>query len=194
MVRNRGDLVSSQLLGVLIGGLIGLAGATLTPWLAGRRDRWRARAFVRAYLVSILEIAESRGHLARAKAMLERWKAGDTDASLITYGSQSDSVGDPIANGDLLKQTAFLNPVDAADLARFIGSLRAVRIDLDASSTEPVKTAPMQKRIAALEWTIAEWTKAEAIASRLIARLGKYQCATPVHWVKGDAQHFQISG
>jgi hypothetical protein len=165
--------VVNQLWGVVIGGLIGLAGATLTPWLAARRDRLRARALVRAYLVGILEITESRGHLARAQAMLERWKGGDTTANLITYGSQSDSVGDPVANGDLLKQAAFLDPADAADLARFILSLRAIRIDLDAASTEPFKNAPMPRRIAALEWTIAEWIKGEAVASRLISRLSK---------------------
>jgi hypothetical protein len=165
--------MSSQLIGVVIGGLIGLAGATLTPWLAARRDRLRARAYVGAYLVSILDIAESRGHLARAKAILERWEAGDTEAGFIIYGSQSDSVGDPVANGDLLKQAAYLDPTDAADLACFISSLRAVRIDLDASVTEAFKTAAMQKRIAALKWTVNEWIKAEQIARKLIASLGK---------------------
>jgi hypothetical protein len=56
-------------------GLLGLGGATLTPWLAARRDRMRSRALVRAYLVSILDIALSRGHADRANAVLAAWKA-----------------------------------------------------------------------------------------------------------------------
>ena len=171
-VRDRwGDVMSSQLIGVVIGGLIGLAGATLAPWLAGRRDRTRARAFVRAYLVSIVEIAQSRGHVARGNAVLEQWKAGKTDVDITTSGSQSEALGDPVASGELLKQTAFLDPDDAADLARFISSLRAVRIDLDALNNEQFKARPIEVKIAALQWTIDEWAKAEASAKKLIERL-----------------------
>jgi hypothetical protein len=115
----------SQLIGVVIGGLIGLAGATLGPWLAARRDKARAKAFVRAYLISIVEIAQSRGHVARANALLEQWRAGKTDVDITTFGSQSDAIGDPVASGELLKQAALLDPDDAADLARFVGSLCA---------------------------------------------------------------------
>jgi hypothetical protein len=45
--------MADQLWGVVIGGLLGLGGATLTPSLAARRDRARSRAFVRAYLTEI---------------------------------------------------------------------------------------------------------------------------------------------
>ena len=121
---SRGHVMSSQLIGVLIGGLIGLAGATLAPWLAARRDKARSKAFVRAYLVSILEIAQSRRHVARGNSVLEQWKAGKTDVDITTSGSQSEALGDPVASGELLKQAAFLDPDDAADLAQFIGSLQ----------------------------------------------------------------------
>jgi hypothetical protein len=67
--------MSSQLLGVLIGGLIGLAGATLTPWL-GPDETGLVRKPSSAYLVSISEIAQSRGHVAKANALLEQRKAG----------------------------------------------------------------------------------------------------------------------
>ena len=81
------------------------------------------RALVRAYLVSILDIALSRGHADRANAVLAAWKAGQADVGVTIFGSQTDAVGDPVASGELLKQAGFLAMDDAADLARFIGSL-----------------------------------------------------------------------
>jgi hypothetical protein len=161
----------NQLWGVIIGGLLGLGGATLTPWLAARRDRARSRAFVRAYLVSILDIAEARGHVERAKGVLEQWRSGKGDVQISYFGSQSEAVGDPVASGDLLKQAGFLSPEDAADLARFVQRLRAVRIDLDASSTPEFKQAALEIKIARLQWTIDQWLKAKEIAERLIVRL-----------------------
>jgi hypothetical protein len=78
----RGKTMVNQLWGVIVGGLLGLGGATLTPWLAARRDRTRSRAFVRAYLVSILDIAEARGHDDRAKKGLEAWRSGKGDVRI----------------------------------------------------------------------------------------------------------------
>jgi hypothetical protein len=161
----------NQLWGVVIGGLLGLGGATLTPWLAARRDRMRSRALVRAYLVSILDIALSRGHADRANAVLAAWKAGQADVGVTIFGSQTDAVGDPVASGELLKQAGFLAMDDAADLARFIGSLRAVRIDMDRLSTPEFKASPIAAKISALEWTVSEWDRAKGIAERLIKRL-----------------------
>jgi hypothetical protein len=162
--------VVNQLWGVVVGGLLGLGGATLTPWLAARRDRSRAKAYVRAYLVSILDIAEARGHVDRAKAVLEAWRSGN-DVQISQFGSQSEAIGDPVASGELLKQAGFLGPDDAADLARFIQRLRAVRIDLDAGSNSEFKQLPLENRIARLEWTFDQWLKAKEIAEKLIVRL-----------------------
>jgi hypothetical protein len=148
-----------------------LGGATLTPWLAARRDRRRSRAFVRAYLVSILEIAKSRGHVERANSVLAAWKVGQIDVDITTFGSESDAIGDPVANGEMLKQAGFLAMDDAADLARFIGSLRAVRIDMDKISTPEFKASAVAAKISALEWTVSEWDRAKGVAENLIKRL-----------------------
>jgi hypothetical protein len=161
----------SQLWGVVIGGLLGLGGATLTPWLAARRDRTRLRAYVRAYLVSILDIAHARGHVARANDVLGAWRAGNTAIEINTFGSQTDAIGDPVASGELLKEAGFLGMDDAADLARFIGSLRAVRIDMDKLGTPGFRAAPIADKITALQWTVNEWDRAKGIAEGLIKRL-----------------------
>jgi hypothetical protein len=163
--------MANQLWGVIVGGLIGLGGATLTPWLAARRDRARARAFVRAYLVSIIDIAEARGHVARANAVLTAWRAG-REMEINYFGSQSEAIGDPVASGELLKQAAFLGADDGADLACFIGTLRAVRIDIDKLGTPEFKRALLAERIAALQWTVDQWMRAKGIAENLILRLG----------------------
>jgi hypothetical protein len=167
----RGLNMVNQLWGVIIGGLLGLGGATLTPWLAARRDRARSRSFVRAYLVSILDIAQARGHVARANAILEAWKAGNADIEIKYFGSQSEAIGDPVASGDLLREAGFLAMDDAADLARFIGSLRAVRIDIDKIGTQEFKAAPIADKILSLQWTVNEWDRAKGIAEGLILRL-----------------------
>jgi hypothetical protein len=46
-----------------------------------------------------------------------------------------------------------------------------VRIDLDAANNEQFKARPTEVKIASLQWTINEWTKAEAYAKKLINRL-----------------------
>lgn len=161
----------NQLWGVLIGGLIGLAGATLAPYLAARRDESRSRALVRAYLISLLEIAEARGHTELAERVLAEWRRGN-DLSLEYFGSDEDAAkADPVANGDLLRQASFLKKEDAADLARFVAILRAVRIDLIAMSLPQFKALPLQGRIQRLEWTLKHWLRGADIAQRLADRL-----------------------
>jgi hypothetical protein len=46
--------------------------------------------------VSIIDIAEARGQVERAKKVLEQWRSGKGDVQISYFGSQSEAIGDPV--------------------------------------------------------------------------------------------------
>jgi hypothetical protein len=165
--------MSDALLGVVIGGAIGLLGSFLGPNLAAhlssRRERQKAQALVRAYLIGILEISEARDHVRRAQAVLASWGSGN-DITFEFYAGDSLK-NDLVESGELAKQTSYLNEDDAADLARFISKLQAVRVDMALMSTPQFKSRPIESRIATVSWAVDQWLAAVEMAKKLIARL-----------------------
>ena len=135
--------MDKALLGVIIGGLLAFAGQNFVEFVRTRRDRLKAEAFVRAYLVGILDITEHLQH--------------------VEY--------DLIETGDLPKQTNFLRKDDAADLARFIAAVQVIRINMARLSNPAFKRKPMERQIADVEWTLQQWFRAKDIAQGLINRL-----------------------
>ena len=134
--------MDKALLGVIIGGLAAFVGQNFVEFVKTRRDRLKAQSLVRAYLVGILDITEHLQH--------------------VEY--------DLIETGDLPKQTNFLRKDDAADLARFITAMQAIRINMARLSNPSFKKQPMERRIAHFDWTLQQWFRAKDIAQGLINR------------------------
>ena len=78
---------------------------------------------------------------------------------------------DLIETGELSKQTSYLHKDDAADLARFIAAMQAIRINMAMLSNPAFKERVLETRIAHVEWTLKQWFRAKGIADELIKRL-----------------------
>jgi hypothetical protein len=157
-----------NLLSVALGGAIGLLGPVLAPSLAERRDAKKARAIVRAHLIGVLDITEARQHVPNGIAVIAAWRAGQ-DLKFEYFGSDVDKNDQTISQ--LMDQVAHLNKHDAAELAKFIGIWRAVRINMERSEDGWLNQQPLDVRIRFVEWPLEQWARANAIARGLIARL-----------------------
>lgn len=135
--------MDKALLGVIVGGLIAFVGQNLVESIKTRRIRLKTEALVRAYLVGILDITEHLQH--------------------VEY--------DLIETIDLSRQTRFLKKDDAADLARFIAAMQAIRINMARLSNPAFRKQPFERRVAHVEWTLQQWFRAKDIAQELINRL-----------------------
>jgi hypothetical protein len=161
--------MSDALIGVIVGGAIGLLGSLFAAGLTARRERQKAEALVRAYLIGILEITEAREHVKLARHVIACWRAGD-DIPFEFFGNDTLK-NDLVEVGELAKQTTYLNRDDAANTARFITLLQAVRINMNMLSSDKFKALPIDRRLAHVEWALNQWLRAVEIASRLIDRL-----------------------
>jgi hypothetical protein len=135
--------MDKALLGAIIGGSIAFVGQNFVEFAKTRRDRLKAEALVRAYLVGIIDITEHLQH--------------------VEY--------DLIVTGDLPRQTNFLRKDDAADLARFIAAMQAIRINMARVNNPAFKMQSIDRRIAHVDWTLQQWFRAKEIAQGLINRL-----------------------
>ena len=135
--------MDKALLGVVVGALIAFAGQNFVEFIKTRRNRLKTEAIVRAYLVGILDITEHLQH--------------------VEY--------DLIETIDLPRQTSFLKKNDAADLARFIAAVQAIRINMTRLSNPAFRKQPMERRVAHFEWTLQQWFRAKDIAQGPINRL-----------------------
>ena len=135
--------MDKALLGVIIGGLIAFVGQNFVEFVKTRQNRLKTEALVRAHLVGILDITEHLQH--------------------VEY--------DLIETVDLSRQTCFLRKDDAADLARFIAAMQAIRINMTRLSNPAFRKQPFERRVAQVEWTLQQWFRAKDIAQQLINRL-----------------------
>jgi hypothetical protein len=161
--------MDKTLWGVIVGGLIAFVSQNAVEFFKARHERAKAAALVRAYLVGLLDITEHRRHVELAQAVVEQWKAGK---NLYYVFHISDALrNDLIETGDLTKQTSFLKKDEAAELARFIGAMQAIRVNMALLSAPEFQARPIDDRISNVEWTLRQWFRAKDIALKLINRL-----------------------
>jgi hypothetical protein len=120
--------MTAELLGVIVGGVIGITGSIAASFipqmLTQRRAKAAAKAITRAYILGILRMEEIRRHGEAYKNNLNALRAGTTTDLLRIYGAEDMS--DDLQKS-LIAHVVLLQLDIAADVVQFCNQLNGVR-------------------------------------------------------------------
>jgi hypothetical protein len=174
------DLVG--LIGVIVGGVIGVAGSFVPHWWERRRAQKSAQALARAYLSGILRMEEVRRHSLLYEQCLAGLLSGTSQAVMQIFGAED--AGDPIQQA-LIGQIGLLKPDIATDVVAFINMLDGLRVDLKAMATGQMDAIPVTEKIRIVESDRQLWIDTLGLGRGLLGRLG--QAARPKPPASADA-------
>lgn len=153
--------------GVIIGGVIGVAGSFVPHWWERRRTQKSAEALARAYISGILRLEEIRQHSLLYEQCLAGLRSGASQSMMKIFGAED--ADDPIQQA-LIGQIGLLKPDIATDVVAFINMLDGLRVDLKAMALGQMDHLPVAEKIRILENDLNLWTDTLALGRRL--RLG----------------------
>jgi len=159
----------ADLLSVVVGGIIGVTGSLTAKWWDERRQREALRAAFAAEIEALLQIAETRGHLADAEDWLRRWRDGEDHVPQLFWPNDDTAREDPVYTKNVDK-IGLLGP-DAGDIVLFYTNLGAVRVNLRAFVTGQAKEFTTGQRIAWVENGLSIWQSTETLGRSLVERL-----------------------
>jgi hypothetical protein len=160
----------SDLAGVIIGGLIGLAGSVIPHFWEKRRAQKSARAIAGAYLSGILKMEEVRQHGSLYRQNLAALRAGASQSLLKIFGAE-DYPNDELQTA-LIGQIGLLEPDVARDMVIFGNMLNGLRADLKAMALGQMDNLPTPEKIRILENDLKLWNDAQALGRDLMSRMG----------------------
>lgn len=161
---------AGNLVGVVIGGLIGLAGSFIPYWWDRRRARKSAQAVAGAYISGILKMEEIRQHGSLYQQNLDALRAGTSQSLMKIFGAE-DYPNDELQKA-LISQIGLLAPDAARDIVIFANMLDGLRVDLKAMALGQMDSIPVVDKIRILEHDSKLWTDTQTLGQSLIERLG----------------------
>jgi hypothetical protein len=169
-VERFGPVELINLLGVVVGGVIGIAGSLLPHVWELRRARVSARAMARAYVSGILKMEEVRQHGALYRTALAGLQAGQPQSLPRVYGAEDT---DDELQKQLINHLGHLGHAEATDLVHFCNMLAGLRIDLKAIALGQMDQLTIQQKIGVLERDLKLWEETLQLGHDLAQRLLK---------------------
>jgi hypothetical protein len=160
---------ASGLVGVVIGGLIGLAGSIAPHLWEKRRARQSAQALAYAYISGILKMEEVRQHGSLYAQNLAGLRSGASQSLMKIFGAE-DYPNDPIQKV-LIDQIGLLEPDIARDLVIFGSMLDGLRVDLKAMALGQMDNLQVSEKIRILEHDLKLWQDTQTLGQKLIRQL-----------------------
>lgn len=159
----------ADLEGVLLGGVLALAGSMGTKLWDEWRLRKTLRAAFRAEVKTIIHGAEVRGHEELFRGYVDHWEKTKTEMSVLLWGFDNP-VEDPVFDANVGK-IGNLGPDVAEDIGLFYGHVRSIRVDLIALKKGELAGLPAERRVDVFRKALGRWDEAKEVARRLLARL-----------------------
>jgi hypothetical protein len=163
-------MAGTDLWGVVVGGVIGIAGSIIPHLWAQSRARASARASARAYVSAILEMEKIRQHGANYRAALNALRAGSAQSVPRIYGAE-DYRPDDETQKALLTQLGFLDADIAAELVLFFSMLKGLGADLKAIALGQLDNLSVADKIRVIELDLKLWDDTQALGRKIVARL-----------------------
>jgi hypothetical protein len=163
------NMAATELVGVVIGGVLGLAGSFIPQWWDKRRARQSAQAICRAYIAGILKMDEIRHHGELYEKNLADLRSGATQSMMRIYGAENNK--DEMQSA-LIGQVGLLSPDVAMDMVIFCNMLDGLRVDLKAMGAGEMDNIPVSDKIRILESDLKIWDDTKALGRNLINRFG----------------------
>lgn len=161
-------MAATELIGVGIGGLLGLAGSVIPQFWDKRRARLSARAICRAYVAGILRMDEIRRHGELYEKNLADLRSGATQSMMKIYGAEDTK--DEMQSA-LIGYVGLLSPDVACDMVIFCNMMSGLRVDLKAMSTGEMDGIPVSDKILILEKDLRVWDQTKTLGRALVNRL-----------------------
>jgi|HubBroStandDraft_6_1064221.scaffolds.fasta_scaffold74300_3 hypothetical protein len=161
-------MAATELIGVVIGGLLGLAGSVIPQFWDKRRARQSAKAICRAYVAGILRMDEIRHHGELYKKNLADLRSGATQSMMVIYGAEDTN--DEMQSA-LIGHVGLLSPDVARDMVIFCNMLDGLRVDLKAMSSGAMDDIPVSDKIRILENDLRMWDETKSLGRELVNRL-----------------------
>lgn len=158
-----------NLLSVIVGGLIGVAGSIVPHLWERRRARKSARAMLSAYISGILRMEQIRQHGSLYEQNLAVLRAGTSQSLMKIFGTEGER--DELQSA-LISQLGFLEPDVARDAVVFGNMLNGLRIDIRAMALGQMDNLTVPQKISILERDLQLWNDTQALGRDLISRLG----------------------
>jgi|HubBroStandDraft_4_1064222.scaffolds.fasta_scaffold437612_1 hypothetical protein len=158
----------SDLVGVVIGGLIGLAGSIVPHLWEKRRARKSARAIARAYVSGILKMEEIRQHGSLYQQNIATLRAGTSQSLMKIFGAEDSR--DELQSA-LVGQVGLLEPDVARDMVMFCNMLEGLRVDLKAIALGQMDNLSVAEKLKILEGDLKLWNDTQELGRDLMRRL-----------------------
>jgi hypothetical protein len=158
----------SDLVGVVIGGLIGLAGSIVPHLWEKRRARKSARAIARAYVSGILKMEEIRQHGSLYQQNIATLRAGTSQSLMKIFGAEDSR--DELQSA-LVGQVGLLEPDVARDMVMFCNMLEGLRVDLKAMALGQMDNLSVAEKLKILEGDLKLWNDTQELGRDLMRRL-----------------------
>jgi hypothetical protein len=140
----------SDLLGVIVGGVIGLAGSMLPHIWEQRRAGASARAVARAYVSGVLRMYEFRQHSELYREALQALRSGNHQALPRIYGAEHYPNNDQMQTA-LINQLGSLEPENARDLVMFLNMLQGFDVGAAAMALKKMDDLTPEQKIMVVE-------------------------------------------
>jgi hypothetical protein len=161
-------MAASELIGVVIGGVIGLTGSILPHLYEKYRARKSARAMAFAYVSGILRMEEIRQHGSLYQQNLDGLRSGASQSLMKIFGAEDSR--DEFQSA-LIGQVGLLEPDIARDMVMFCNMLEGLRVDLKSMNLGQMDNLAIDQKIKILEGDLKLWNDTQDLGRDLIRRL-----------------------
>jgi hypothetical protein len=165
-------MAGTDFVGVLIGGIIGIAGSVVPQWWGQRQARASAHAAVLAYISAVLKIEEIRQHATLYRNCLTALRAGQHEPLPRIFGAEDYTDADEMQKA-IVGKIGLLSADVASDCVLFFNMLDNLRIDLRAIALGKVDGLSLAEKISTLEADLKLWDDSQRLGRDLIKRLGQ---------------------
>lgn len=160
--------MTSNLLGVIIGGVIGVAGSIVPHLWEQRRARRSTRAMLRAYISGILRMDDVRQHVSLCEQNIAALKAGATKEIMKIFGAENQQ---DEFQSVIISRLGFLEPNVARDAVLFCNMYNGIGIDVKAMTLGKMDNLTVSKKIILLEHILQLWKDTHVLGRELVSRL-----------------------
>jgi hypothetical protein len=167
-------MAGGDLLGVLLGGAIGVAGSWVPHWWQQRRAKASARALAGAYISGILEIMARRQHAEHYRKNLDNLRSGATTSFYKIYGMKDpNSLYTDKLDEAIIAQIGYLEPDVAKDIVIFSTYFNGIRTTLRTIASGDLDSLSNPDKIKLIERNLGLWDDTQTRGQSLLARLNR---------------------
>jgi hypothetical protein len=164
-----GIMAGSDLLAVIIGGAIGIAGSIVPHLLTQSRARASARASVRAYVSAILKMEEVRQHGTAYRQAVSDLRSGSLQSLPRLFGAEDWAIDE--TQKALTNQIGLLGADVASDFVLFCTMLDGLKADLKAIARGRLDDVPIPEKITIVEEDLKLWDDTQELGRKIVAHL-----------------------